>query len=94
MTRKTKTADSTFEERRKSGDRRTADDRRSQEERRHDFRDGAETHKITLKTWLLSKTKSRLGVDRRKTERRSYLDRRQQRSQSLLTQNELAELLS
>ncbi len=47
-----------------------------------------------MKAWIRSLTNARLGVDRRKkADRRSIEDRRLQRLESLLTQEELADLL-
>lgn len=47
-----------------------------------------------MKAWIRSLTNSRLGVDRRKkADRRSIEDRRLQRLESLLTKEELADLL-
>ena len=82
-----------FEERRKNGDRRESKERRSSEERRHDFRDGSNGPKRTIKIWLRSITKARLGVDRRKEERRNLSDRRQPHLQPLLTPEEIKDLL-
>ena len=44
--------------------------------------------------WLRSITNARLGVDRRKQERRKYLDRRQSNLSDLLTEEEITELLT
>jgi hypothetical protein len=47
-----------------------------------------------MKAWIRSLTNARLGVDRRKkVDRRSIEDRRQQRLESILTKEELADLL-
>lgn len=73
--------------------RRILADRRVNPERRHDSRDGKKKPK-TLRTWIRSKTKARLGVDRRKAQRRSGLDRRQRNLFTLLTQDEIRDLLS
>ncbi len=49
----------------------------------------------TIKTWFLSLIHLRLGVDRRKeVDRRKNGARRQQRNGSVLTREELADLLS
>lgn len=82
-----------LEERRKNMDRRENNERRSSEERRHDFRDGSNGPKKTIKIWLRSITKARLGVDRRKEERRNGIDRRQPHLQPLLTPEEIKDLL-
>ncbi len=80
-------------ERRKKRDRRENKERRSSEERRHDFRDGSNAPQKTIKTWLRSLTKVRLGVDRRKEERRNHIDRRRPNLQPLLTPEEIKDLL-
>jgi hypothetical protein len=75
-------------------DRRNASDRRSNEERRYDNRLAPVKQPKSMKAWIRSLTNSRLGVDRRKkADRRSIEDRRQQRLESLLTKEELADLL-
>lgn len=75
-------------------DRRTTTDRRSNQERRNDNRLAPAKHPKTLKAWLRALTNSRLGVDRRKrVDRRSSIDRRQPRLESILTKEELADLL-
>lgn len=95
MSRTSKTSDSPLVERRKNGDRRKTGDRRSHTERRHDFRDGSnQGQRMSLRVWLRSKAKSRLGVDRRKGERRSMSDRRQQKPHVLLSREEISDLLS
>jgi len=81
-------------DRRINGERRINSDRRSASERRHDFRDGSEGKRKTIRVWLRSVTKARLGVDRRKEERRGTYDRRQQNMHSVLTKDELRDLLS
>ena len=89
--------DKDFIERRVGGERRRPGGRRSNNERRHDFRDGStsEFRPKTIKVWLRSKTRTRLGVDRRKGDRRSGLDRRQSAQfHALLTQEEISDLLS
>jgi len=84
-----------FIERRVNGERRKSGDRRSATERRHDFRDGNSSGRPkNIRIWLRSMTKARLGVDRRKGERRNSLDRRQDNTLSLLSQNEIRDLLS
>ncbi|OEU47087.1 MAG: hypothetical protein BA866_08530 [Desulfobulbaceae bacterium S5133MH15] len=84
-------------ERRKPGsNRRTNVDRRKiAAERRRDTRDGLPGHKRTLRGWIRSLTRTRLGVDRRKgRDRRTITDRRNPLSQARLTREELADLLS
>ncbi len=83
-----------FEDRRKNGERRVLADRRVNPERRHDRRDGTKPKRKSLRTWLRSKTNARLGVDRRKAQRRSGLDRRKKNLYSVLTQDEIKDLLS
>ena len=83
-----------FVERRKGGDRRMGGDRRVASERRHDFRNGQSGRKKNIRIWLRSLTNARLGVDRRKGERRQIADRRQRRANALLTKEEIADLLS
>ncbi len=82
-------------ERRKPGsNRRKAEHRRVAMERRRDTRGEALEHKRTLRSWVRSLTRSRLGVDRRKgRDRRTITDRRNPLSQSRLTKEELADLL-
>lgn len=95
MSRTPKTPDTPLVERRKNKDRRRTGDRRSQTERRNDFRDESSPgQRMSLRVWLRSKTKSRLGVDRRKGERRSFSDRRQQKPHVLLSREEIHDLLS
>ena len=82
------------ERRSPASDRRNATDRRSNEERRSDNRLAPVKQPKSMKAWIRSLTNSRLGVDRRKkADRRSIEDRRLQRLESLLTQEELADLL-
>lgn len=82
------------ERRSSASDRRNASDRRSNEERRSDNRLAPVKQPKSMKAWIRSLTNARLGVDRRKkADRRSIEDRRLQRLESLLTQEELADLL-
>lgn len=82
------------QDRRAGNDRRTTTDRRSHQERRNDNRLAPAKHPKSLKAWLRSLTNARLGVDRRKRiDRRSSVDRRQPQLASLLTKEELADLL-
>ncbi|HKK00508.1 MAG TPA: hypothetical protein VJ959_16420 [Desulfotignum sp.] len=83
----------TFIERRKNEDRRKQPDCRSRGERRHDFRNSTKNRKKSLRRFLRSVKKPRLGVDRRKGERRSMQDRRKQNLHDLLTEEEIAVLL-
>lgn len=84
-------------ERRVNGERRNGGDRRMNFERRYDFRDKScpERRPKTIKVWLRSVTHSRLGVDRRKGDRRSGIERRQfVQLHGLLSQDEISDLLS
>jgi hypothetical protein len=84
-----------YAERRKVSKRRTTDNRRSQKERRIDSRKAPLSLRWAIKTWFLSIIHSRLGVDRRKqVDRRKNASRRQQRNSSILTREELSDLLS
>jgi hypothetical protein len=75
-------------------DRRNSSDRRSNEERRYDNRLAPVKQPKSIKAWLRAFTNARLGVDRRKqVDRRSSADRRQLKIESLLTQEEIADLL-
>ena len=68
--------------------------RRSGGERRHDFRNGSNKKRRTLCEWWRAITNARLGVDRRKKERRKNMDRRQQNLNKLLTEEEITTLLN
>lgn len=95
MTRKSDTRVGVdFEDRRVQGERRMMADRRNASERRQDTRDGDARTRKSLRGWFRSMTNARLGVDRRKGERRSGFDRRQKNLYSLLTKNEIEDLLS
>ena len=75
--------------------RRKVEDRRSQDERRFDSRVASVQLRKTIKTWFRSLTHLRLGVDRRKNnDRRKDHDRRNQRLGSILTREEIVDLLS
>jgi len=74
--------------------RRSNKDRRSGVERRHDFRNSSSKQRRTFCEWLRSITNARLGVDRRKQERRKNGDRRRQDLKNLLTEEEINELLN
>lgn len=87
-----KTGD-TIPERRKYQERRVCQDRRATVERRNDSRESGQTPRRSVKTWLRSKTNARLGVDRRKGDRRK-LDDRRAAPRSILTKEEIHDLLS
>jgi len=75
--------------------RREDSERRVDHERRFDFREAHPPARRSVKAWMRSLTNARLGVDRRKGEdRRSQHDRRSQELRSLLTPEELADLLA
>jgi len=80
-------------ERRSGKDRRSGQDRRSNVERRGDPRDSNIRIKKSLIARIRTFTNSRLGVDRRHGDRRTGQDRRNQSPTSLLSQEEIAELL-
>jgi len=80
--------------RRNNHNRRGNKDRRSRVERRHDFRNSAKKQRRTFCEWLRSVFNARLGVDRRKEERRKNPDRRRQNLKNLLTEEEINELLN
>ena len=83
------------ERRSNTADRRNTEDRRAQDERRLDSRLAMAKQRKTIKVWLRSMIRSRLGVDRRKKDdRRFRTDRRQQSLRSILTREEIADLLS
>lgn len=84
---------SVHRDRRKNPDRRKNKDRRSNKERRHDFRTDFQGPRRSFCNWLRSLINPRLGVDRRKKERR-VRDRRQPRKNDILTQEEISDLLS
>lgn len=87
-----KTGD-TIPERRKNQKRRVCQDRRATVERRNDSRESGQTPRRSVRTWLRSKTNARLGVDRRKGDRRKPDDRRSA-PRSILTKEEIHDLLS
>ena len=76
---------------REISDRRTGDDRRRNFERRVDRRNERQSSSRLLKSKLMSFLRPRMGVDRRKGERRQRLRRTQR---SILTQDEIRDLLS
>ena len=74
--------------------RRDYSERREPRERRFDRRDIAQAPKRSIMSWLRSFSNARLGVDRRKAEKRRLADDRRSRElQSLLTPEEIAALL-
>ncbi|HID69660.1 MAG TPA: hypothetical protein EYP35_04180 [Desulfobacterales bacterium] len=83
------------ERRDKRTDRRGSADRRRSVERRFDFRNARPETRRSVKAWFRSLANARLGVDRRKgMDRRVIEDRRSKELRSLLTPEELADLLS
>ena len=81
-------------ERRKPNSCRRKSERRSPLERRYDRREGAQKKNRTFYGWLRSLIKARLGVDRRKyIDQRVVADRRNPAPRSMLTKEELADLL-
>jgi len=84
-----------IERRINTSDRRTGRDRRSQKERRFDSRMATAQPRKTFRAWLRALFNARLGVDRRKTENRRVIpDRRQRTLRSILTQEEINDLLA
>lgn len=82
------------ERRKLTRERRRASDRRSTHERRFDFREAHSPVRRSLKSWVRSLVNARLGVDRRKGgDRRILTNRRSQELHSLLSPEELADLL-
>jgi len=82
------------EQRDRDTNRRTEENRRDSTERRCDTRDESQKHKLTLRSWMRSLTNARLGVDRRKkSDQRSAINRRNPAPRSMLTKEELADLL-
>jgi len=73
-------------------ERRGSSDRRFDVERRFDFREATPPARRSVKAWMRALTNARLGVDRRKVERRT-VDRRSEELRSLLSPEEIAELL-
>ena len=81
-------------ERRKPYSCRRVSGRRTKQERRCDRRNAAEKNSRSLIGWLRSFAKARLGVDRRKiVDRRTISNQRRFNSRSLLTREELTDLL-
>ena len=80
-------------ERRESNNSRRNSERRSIQERRYDRRKGIQNNR-GFYGWLRSLIKTRLGVDRRKyTDQRVVADRRNPTPRSMLTREELSDLL-
>ena len=83
-----------IERRNRDSNRRQKENRRSSTERRSDPRDESQKQKLTLRCWMRSLTNARLGVDRRKVpDQRSTIDRRNPSPRSMLTKEEIADLL-
>ena len=81
-------------ERRQPHSNRRNSDRRAVRERRSDRRDSTQRKKESFYGWLRSLIKRRLGVDRRKNiDQRTVADRRNPSPRSMLTKEELADLL-
>lgn len=81
-------------ERRKPYSCRRVSDRRANQERRNDRRNSAEKQSRSFYGWLRALTMARLGVDRRKNvNQRRNTDRRKFTPRSMLTREELADLL-
>lgn len=81
-------------ERRKPNSCRRQSERRSSRERRYDRREGTTKNNRGFYGWIRSLLKARLGVDRRKRiDRRVVADRRSPTPRSMLTKEELADLL-
>ncbi len=81
-------------ERRESDNCRRSTKRRSHLERRFDRRDGVQKQSRGFYGWFRSRTKIRLGVDRRKNpDRRINPSRRKFTPRLMLTKEELADLL-
>lgn len=80
-------------ERRQANSCRRTSDRRTFQERRYDSRNTKNPNR-TFRGWLRSFTHTRLGVDRRKRgEQRIVANRRNPRPSSMLTKEEIADLL-
>ncbi len=83
-----------IERRSARNERREFSERRLFCERRFDHRKSGTPVRRSLRAWIRSLVNPRLGVDRRKREeRRQYEDRRSQKLRSILTPEELADLL-
>ena len=82
-----------IERRKPARERRESSNRRFKDERRFDFRDAHPPARRSVAAWVRSLTNARLGVDRRKGTERRVVDRRSTELQSLLTPQEIADLL-
>lgn len=83
------------ERRNDRGERRDLSERRLPRERRVDYREVEPPVRRSIKAWFRSLSNARLGVDRRKKEdRRHHDERRSRQLRSILTPEELADLLS
>lgn len=81
-------------ERRKPYSCRRISDRRDHRERRSDRRNTAERQTRSIYGWLRALARARLGVDRRKNvDQRMNANRRNFNPRSMLTREELADLL-
>lgn len=81
-------------ERRKPNGNRRSSERRGVQERRSDRRESTQNKTLGFYGWLRSVIKRRLGVDRRKyVDQRTVADRRNPSPRSMLTKEELADLL-
>jgi hypothetical protein len=74
-------------------ERREKTERRFDAERRFDFREADPPVRRSVKAWMRTLTNARLGVDRRKGIERRIVDRRSEELRSLLTPEEIADLL-
>lgn len=81
------------ERRKPARERRENSDRRFKDERRFDFREAHPPARRSVTAWMRSLTNARLGVDRRKGSERRIVDRRSAMLRSLLTHQEIADLL-
>ena len=82
-----------IERRNPAKERRISSERRYAAERRFDFRESQPLVRRSVKAWVRSFTNARLGVDRRKGVERRMVDRRSEELRSLLTPEEIADLM-
>lgn len=82
-----------IERRKPARERRESSDRRFKDERRFDFREIHPPACRSVTAWMRSLINARLGVDRRKGDERRIVDRRSAALRSLLTPEEIADLL-
>lgn len=81
-------------ERRKPNSCRRKGERRNSPERRYDYRKNGSPPKRGIVSWARTLTNARLGVDRRRRkDQRTVQDRRNPNPRSLLTKEELTDLL-